>query len=67
MRRAGGGAGTVRGVYRATGKEVDAGVAHVWTVEDGKLARFDQFTDTLQFAEVTGQRDREIRRRSAAV
>lgn len=56
-----------RAVYKATGKQLDAQVAHVWTVEGGQVTRFDQYTDTLQFAEVTGQRDREILRRTAAV
>lgn len=56
-----------RAVYKATGKQLDAQVAHVWTVEDGKVTRFDQYTDTLQFAEVTGQRDRELRSRTPAV
>ena len=36
-----------RAVYKATGKQLDAQVAHVWTVEDGKVIRFDQYTDTF--------------------
>ena len=41
------GVGTYRGVYRATGKEVQARVTHVWTLQDGMVVAFEQFTDTL--------------------
>jgi len=41
------GLGSYRGVYRATGKEVHARVAHVWKLQDGKIVEFEQFTDTL--------------------
>ena len=56
-----------RAVYKATGRQLDAQVAHVWTLEEGKVTRFDQYTDTLQFAEVAGQRDRKLRAHTAAV
>ena len=43
------------GVYTArhkkTGKSLKARVVHVWTVKDGELRRFEQFTDTLLVAE----------------
>lgn len=47
------------GRYRAdaaksTGQPLDAQVAHVWDVRDGKVVRFQQYTDTWQFAERTG-------------
>lgn len=45
--------GRYRGVYRATGKTIDAQMAHVWTVRDGKLASFQQYADTLQVVEAT--------------
>lgn len=32
--------------YKATGKSVDTGVAHVFTVEDGKITSFTQYCDT---------------------
>lgn len=32
---------------------LDVEVCHVWTVRDGKLANFHQYTDTWQFAQVT--------------
>lgn len=45
----------VEGRYQATattGDEVDAQVCHVWTVRERKIAAFQQYTDTLQFAQV---------------
>lgn len=39
--------GRYSGVHNTTGKALDAAFAHVWTVTDGKLAAFRQFTDTL--------------------
>ena len=33
---------------------LDAQVAHVWDFRDGKVVRFQQYTDTWQFAQVTG-------------
>ena len=48
----------VEGRYRASAGMIadalDAQVCHVWTVRDGKLAGFRQYTDTWQFAQVTG-------------
>lgn len=38
----------------ATGRPLDAQVAHVWDFEDGKVVRWQQYTDTWQFARVTG-------------
>lgn len=44
-----------RGIAQATGKELDAQVAHVWDFgADGKVTRFQQYTDTWAFADVTG-------------
>lgn len=40
------------GTGKATGKELDLLVVHVWDVRDGKLARFRQFVDTAKFLEV---------------
>jgi len=39
--------GCFTGTHAGTGKPVDAGFAHAWTVRDGKLARFRQYIDTL--------------------
>ncbi len=38
--------GQYSGVYRATGKRFMAPFAHVWTLQDGKVLRFRQHTDT---------------------
>lgn len=46
--------GRYHGTYRATGKAMKAQLAHVWRVHDGKAAQFQQYTDTLQVARVTG-------------
>jgi uncharacterized protein len=45
-----------RGTAKATGKPLDAQVAHVFDFRDGKVIRFQQYTDTAQFADVTGVR-----------
>ena len=44
--------GRYRGTYRATGRALDAQLAHVWRLEDGKAVAFQQYTDTLQAARV---------------
>lgn len=41
------GMGSYYGTYRATGKAMQARVAHVWHLQDGKVVAFEQFTDTL--------------------
>jgi ketosteroid isomerase-like protein len=46
--------GRYRGTCKATGRALDAQLAHVWRVEDGKAVRFQQYTDTLQAARVMG-------------
>jgi uncharacterized protein len=43
-----------RATAKATGKPIDAQVAHVWDLRDGKVVRFQQYTDTWQFAQATG-------------
>jgi ketosteroid isomerase-like protein len=40
------------GTGSATGKTLDLPVVHVWDVRDGKVQRFRQFVDTMEFAEV---------------
>ena len=39
--------GTYSGTYKATGRPMRAPFAHVWRVAEGKLQRFDMYTDTL--------------------
>ncbi|MEV0587073.1 nuclear transport factor 2 family protein [Nonomuraea sp. NPDC050310] len=42
--------GVYRGVYRATGKAMQARFTHVWKLYDGTVIGFEQFTDTLLVA-----------------
>ncbi|MFL6254778.1 MAG: nuclear transport factor 2 family protein [Pyrinomonadaceae bacterium] len=46
--------GYYSGTYRKTGKPVRAQFAHIWTLRDGKVVKFEQYTDTAQFAQATG-------------
>lgn len=39
--------GQYSGVYKQTGKSMTVPFAHIWRIADGKVRRFDQFTDTL--------------------
>lgn len=43
-----------RGDAAGTGMVLDAQVCHVWTIRDGQIAGFQQYTDTWQFDQVTG-------------
>ena len=43
--------GTYSGTNKATGKRVRAQFAHIWSVKEGRVVRFQQYTDTKQFAE----------------
>lgn len=45
-----------RGVYKATGKRLDAQVCHVWGVRAGKITRFQQYINTAQLQDVMGAR-----------
>jgi len=42
-------AGHYNGKYKKTGKVVKAQFAHHWTLENGKVTKFQQYTDTYQF------------------
>ena len=48
----------VEGRYRAgaatSDASLDAQACHVWTIRDRKIAGFRQYTDTWQFAQITG-------------
>ena len=46
--------GRYHGKGTATGKALDAQVAHVWDLKDGKVVRFQQYADTRHLAEVLG-------------
>ena len=43
--------GTYTGRHKETGTDVRAQFAHVWGVRGGRVVRFQQYTDTKQFAE----------------
>jgi ketosteroid isomerase-like protein len=44
------GLGLYHGTHGKTGKSMQARVAHVWQLQNGKIVRFEQFTDTLLVA-----------------
>jgi hypothetical protein len=46
--------GRYGGTYKATGRSLDAWMAHVWRIEDGKAVAFRQLVDTLAAARATG-------------
>jgi len=39
------------GTYKKTGKYIDAQVAHLWTLNDGKVIAFQQYVDTKKLAD----------------
>ena len=43
--------GTYSGRHKSTGKQVRAQFAHIWSVREGRVVRFQQYTDTKQFAD----------------
>ncbi len=43
--------GTYAGKSKATGKSMTSPFAHVWKVRDGKLAKFNMYTDTAKVLE----------------
>jgi uncharacterized protein len=43
--------GSYGATVNATGKRFDLPLVHVWTIEDGKVKRFVNFTDTAKVAE----------------
>jgi uncharacterized protein len=43
--------GEYSGTFKATGKSMTAPFSHVWTVRDGRIARFDMYTDTAKVIE----------------
>lgn len=40
------------GTGKATGKQLDLPVVHIWDVRNGKIQQFRQFADTAKFLEV---------------
>jgi ketosteroid isomerase-like protein len=43
--------GWYRGAFGKTGKSFRGRTVHVWHLADGKIRRFEQFTDTLRITE----------------
>jgi ketosteroid isomerase-like protein len=41
-------------LYKKTGAKVSAQFVHVWKLRNGKLVKFQQYTDTLQVAKAIG-------------
>jgi ketosteroid isomerase-like protein len=48
--------GRYGGVYKATGVKVNAQFVHVFKFKGGKIAHFQQYTDTAQFKDVVSRR-----------
>jgi len=46
--------GRYTGTYKATGRSMNPQVAHLWTLADGQVVRFQQLVDTLAVARATG-------------
>lgn len=46
--------GRYTGTYKATGKNLNAQVTHVWRLRDGKVTSFQQYVDTAQLRDVMG-------------
>jgi uncharacterized protein len=47
------------GIYKSTGKSIDAQGCHVWKLANGKATSFQQYVDTAQMQEAMGTRDAE--------
>jgi ketosteroid isomerase-like protein len=46
--------GRYRGTHRESGQRLDAPFVHHWTVADGKVSHFRQYTDTAQMVRLLG-------------
>lgn len=47
--------GRYTGTYKATGVAVNAQFVHVFTLRDGKVVKFQQYTDTAQFRDAVNR------------
>lgn len=43
--------GIYAGTHKGTGNRVRAQFAHIWSLKEGRVVRFQQYTDTKQFAD----------------
>lgn len=50
--------GRYSGTHKKTGNTLDTQVCHIWTLEDGKITKFQQYLDTAKFQETMGMRER---------
>ena len=57
--------GSFRGRGKSTGRELDADTAHVWTLLNGKAARFEGFHDPTEWREALGLAQPEPARKAA--
>jgi hypothetical protein len=48
--------GAYSGVYKATGRAMEAAFAHRWTVRDGRIAAFAMYADTAKVLEALAPR-----------
>lgn len=48
-------AGRYRGSFKKTGRAVNAQFLHLWRLQEGKIRRFQQYTDTAQFVRAAGE------------
>jgi hypothetical protein len=46
--------GRYGGAFKKTGTSINLQFAHVWKLRDGRIVRFQQYTDTLQAARAVG-------------
>jgi len=46
--------GDYAGTHTASGQTLDAPFAHAWTLRDGKVSAFQQYTDTAQWRDHMG-------------
>jgi uncharacterized protein len=44
--------GRYRGTLNKTGRQLDAQFAHAWTLHNGRVVRFQQYTDTAQWVRI---------------
>jgi ketosteroid isomerase-like protein len=51
--------GRYTGTARSTGRVMSAPFVHLWTVEDGRLRRFTQFTDSVAWNEALATNDQD--------
>jgi ketosteroid isomerase-like protein len=47
--------GRYKGRNRNTGLDLDVQLCHIWTVQNGRLTRMDQYLDTLRSSQVFGR------------